>query len=404
MRVAIYPGMAFANLGGSFTITDEIVRALAAKIGQGTHEFIVLAPSKETALRAACGDLQVVTLDETTVGRSTSARARRWARRMAYRLSGYSSTPNLAVERLLAANEIDVVWYPSAWECLTVEVPYITTVWDLQHRLQPCFPEVSRNRAWDNRERMFSAALRRASLVIAGTQAGQEEIERFYDVPRERIRLLPHPTPQFLDKVEPARPDLPDLKGDFIFYPAQFWPHKNHFALIEALHLLRQRDGLPISLVLTGSDMGNLPFLRAMIERRGLSSAVRVLGFVSREQLVWLYRHALALTYVTYFGPENLPPLEAFAAGCPVIASDVSGAREQLGDAAFLVNPRRPEQIADAVKTLHFDLNLRNQLVERGTIRAKRFTADDFVDGVVKWLDEFEPVRRCWPSGGLPVR
>jgi glycosyltransferase involved in cell wall biosynthesis len=312
---------------------------------------------------------------------------------------GVSSTPNHAVDKILAAHDIDVVWYPSVWNCLTLDVPYLTTVWDLQHRLQPFFPEVSSGRRWESRERILSTVLRRASLVVTGTDAGRDEIERFYGVPRERIVLLPHPTPQFVNGVNVAPPDVASLRGEFVFYPAQFWPHKNHYGLIEAIRLLRHRDGLDISLVLTGSDKGNLTYIRSLIAQYGLTDAVHILGFVPQPQLAWLYRHALALTYVTYFGPENLPPLEAFAAGCPVIASDVSGAREQFGDAALLVDPRCPEQIADAVKSLRSDHELRKVLIERGASRAGRFTPNDFVSGIMKALNGFESIRRCWPSG-----
>ena len=115
-----------------------------------------------------------------------------------------------------------------------------------------------------------------------------------------------------------------------------------------------------------------------------------------QRELAVLYRRALALTYVSFFGPENLPPLEAFALGCPVIAADVPGAREQLGDSALLVDPTRPEEIAQAIRSLHRDPSLRQTLVERGRARAARWTALDFVRGVFAILDEFEAVRRCW--------
>ena len=396
MRVALYPGLAAPTDGGSFTFVSEICRTLAARAGQGRHEFVVVAPKHGFPFQSACRGLNVLTLEDGVLPISTLARFRHKAERFAYRVAGFSSTPNHEADSFLVAHGIDFVWYPSAWSCLTLDVPYLTTVWDLQHRLQPFFPEVSSGRQWDNRERRLSSVLRRASLVVTGTQTGREEIERFYGVPRERILILPHPTPQFVKHLEEATPDLAGLKEEFLFYPAQFWPHKNHYALIEALRLLRHRDGLNISLVLTGSDKGNLAYVQGLIAQRDLSDAVRVLGFVSQEQLAWLYRHALALTYITYFGPENLPPLEAFAAGCPVIASDVPGAREQLGDAALLVDPRHPEQIADAVKSMRSDPALRTRLVERGATRATRFTPDDFVSGIVNSLDDFEPLRKCW--------
>ena len=114
------------------------------------------------------------------------------------------------------------------------------------------------------------------------------------------------------------------------------------------------------------------------------------------EDLIALYRGAFALAYVTFFGPENLPTLEAFALGCPVVASDVAGAREQLGDAALLVDPKDPSSIATAIKALYDDANLRQTLIEKGRVRAESRQQKHFVRGVFDALDEFEPVRRCW--------
>jgi glycosyltransferase involved in cell wall biosynthesis len=99
---------------------------------------------------------------------------------------------------------------------------------------------------------------------------------------------------------------------------------------------------------------------------------------------------------MTFFGPDNLPPLEAFAFGCPVIASNVSGASEQLGDAALLVDPRDPDGIAKSILSLYQDPKLRLTLIQRGRERSQRWTAQDFVRGIFKLLDEFEPFRRCW--------
>jgi glycosyltransferase involved in cell wall biosynthesis len=274
-------------------------------------------------------------------------------------------------------------------------------VWDLQHRLQPFFPEVSAGTQYAFRDNAYREVLRRASLVIAGTQTGLDEIVRFYGVAPARVRVLPHPTPRFaLDaSSQPSPRPASAPREPYLYYPAQFWPHKNHVNLMEALHLLRARDGLDISLVLSGSDQGNAGFVKEAAARLGVTDAVRMLGFVSQEDLVGLYRNALALTYVTFFGPENLPTLEAFALGCPVVASDVAGAREQLGDAALFVAATKPEEIAAAVHRLHGDPALRETLIDRGRARARRFTGEDFVAGVCEWLDEFAPIRRCWPTG-----
>jgi glycosyltransferase involved in cell wall biosynthesis len=104
------------------------------------------------------------------------------------------------------------------------------------------------------------------------------------------------------------------IAGEFVFYPTQSWPHKNHLHLLEAVQTLHRRHQWNGMLVCCGSDKGNLNYLKERATE---------FGIVER-----------ALTFVSYFGPDNLPPLEAFALGCPVIASAIEGSEEQLGSAA----------------------------------------------------------------------
>jgi len=401
VRVGVYVGNQSPEVGGGFTIVSELIAALRSSDRPAGHEFVVLTTAEVTP--TANVGLEVLSLRDAVLQRPAVQRLEGKLHRGYARMLGHprrpdgAIAPNAAVEALLSASKIDVIWYLSAWDCCTLEIPYVTVVWDLQHRLQPYWPEVSDDGKWDYRERWMSTMLRRASLVVTGTAAGSEEVERFYGVSPQRIRAIPHPTPTFIERFG-AQPVPRVVEGDYIFYPAQFWPHKNHANLLHALRQLRE-GGMDVSLALTGSDQGNRAFVESLAAELGVAPHVKMLGFVSEAQLVSLYRHALALTYVTFFGPENLPPLEAFAAGCPVVASDVSGAREQMGDAALLVDPRSPEQMAAAVRSVHTDAVLRARMIEAGRARARRSTPASFVREVCTWLDEFAPVRRCWPSG-----
>jgi glycosyltransferase involved in cell wall biosynthesis len=145
-----------------------------------------------------------------------------------------------------------------------------------------------------------------------------------------------------------------------------------------------------------GSNKGNENYIRKLISKLELSSQVHILGFVPQEDMIGFYQNALALAFMTFFGPDNLPPLEAFALRCPVIASKVSGAEEQLGDAALLVDPKSPDQIAEAINKLYNSPDLRKTLIELGSKRAQKWTGQDFIRGIFSILDEFEAVRRCW--------
>jgi glycosyltransferase involved in cell wall biosynthesis len=320
---------------------------------------------------------------------------------------GEATSLNRQLELAIADLGLDIVWFlnPVA-EC--VSIPFISTVWDLQHRRQPYFPEVSVSGwTWQQREQTYRATLPRAFRILTGTQAGKDEIVLFYGVHPDNVRIISLPVPDFIDKLPQrdtaatrAKYGLPD---SYLLYPAQFWPHKNHINLLLALEWLRVNHALSIALALTGSDGGNRAHVEKMIRKKGLARQVHILGFIPQEDLVALYRGASALVFPTFFGPDNLPPLEAFALGCPVIASRVPGAEEQLGDAALLFDPNKPEELANAIASLcetsFWSTERRERMIKKGRERASARSSEAYVRNICQLLDEFEPVRRCWPAG-----
>lgn len=294
----------------------------------------------------------------------------------------------------------DFVWFVATGVHFT-DRPFMTVVWDLQHIVTPWFPEMSERGMWDQREISLGWFLRRAALVVTGTQRGREELERYYQLSHERITILPHPTPRFALEAPAGDTDVvarTGIRKPYLLYPAQFWAHKNHVNLLLALERMRTTCGLDVELVLVGSDKGNKAHVVAQAKVLGLEKSVHFMGFVPRADLLTLYRNAFALVYASWCGPENLPPLEAFALGCPVVATRVPGAEEQLADAALLCDPADPGDIARCVLLLRDDPRLREALIAKGRARASKWTSRDYVRGVFAALDRFEPVVRNWSA------
>jgi glycosyltransferase involved in cell wall biosynthesis len=400
MKVGVDLGDHTADVGGGYTFTNEIFWCLLKLRSATRHKFIIFHRSKEPPLGMPAEHIQYASLYRSPIKRLMS-RVSRLSKKIIHKARSRDELHHVDwLERVMLASGVEIMWNLTPYTCITMEIPYITVIWDLQHRLQPYFPEVSANGNWSWRERHFADLCRRASVIITGTKAGKAEIEYFYQVPGNRIKILPHPTPRFaLDAASGDGAEILNkykIPEGYLFYPAQFWSHKNHAGLLLAAQLLRDKYNLTFPLVFVGSDKGNYKYVRELVNTLDLAAQVYFLGFVPQEDLVSLYRKAFALTYVTFFGPENLPPLEAFALGCPVIASNVEGAEEQLGDAALLIDPKDPRQIACAVKSIHDDVKLRQTLVKSGLKRARRFTGEDFVKGILSVLDDFELVRRCW--------
>jgi glycosyltransferase involved in cell wall biosynthesis len=101
---------------------------------------------------------------------------------------------------------------------------------------------------------------------------------------------------------------------------------------------------------------------------------VRFFGFVSDRTLAALYRLADAFVFPSLYEGFGLPPLEAMASGTPVISSNVSSLPEVVGDAALLIDPYEPAAIADAMRRVLTDANLRADLRARGFERARAFS------------------------------
>ena len=395
MHIAVVLRDIEPQAGGGFTFVHDLANALMDLAGESTHRFTVLAPPAYVDSlrgRRLPDNVTLVASSKTSfLDRGTSLLRHYWP------IFGYLWRRPGRIERQMASLGVELVWMMGGTYD-TYDIPYVTTVWDVQHVTHPWFPEVSANWTWDHRELFLTRHLCRATSIIVGTRVGKAEIVQYFGVPEEHIAILPHPTPGFALRAAqaPAPPRPANVPSDYLLYPAQFWPHKNHVNLVKALKLLFDKDTSAPSLVLAGSDKGNRAHVERCAAELGIAHKVIFLGFVPTDDLIALYRNARALVYPSFSGPENLPPLEAFALGCPAIVANYRGAEEQLGEAAVLFDPARPAAIAEAISRVIGDPSLRAQLVERGKQRAAKWTGREFVSGAFRIFDEFAAQRSCW--------
>jgi glycosyltransferase involved in cell wall biosynthesis len=290
------------------------------------------------------------------------------------------------------ANEIDIVIFPQPhpW-AFEAGVKSIVAIHDMQHRLHPEFPEVSADGEWARREYVLRNGARSAAAVLVDSDVGKEQLLQFYaghGVDAARVHVLPFLPASALPRHQTAAANAAarerlGVRGDYIFYPAQFWPHKNHARIIEALEQLKSQHGLDVNAVFCGSHADpvrerHFALLTDMAAACGVAQQIRVLGFVPDSDLAALYAGARALVMPTIFGPTNIPLLEAWALGCPVVTSDIAGVREQMGDAALLVDPSNAHDLAVAIKRVWTDEALRTSLAERGTQRLALYGPAEF--------------------------
>jgi glycosyltransferase involved in cell wall biosynthesis len=391
--------------GGGYTFIREVLAALLAVQGSTEHELIVFYRHRspiaaELLVRGSNAvDLDalrpmVMTFDEQVVRLLPAG-----LRRVAARLRRSSARPRWD-ERVYLREGIEFLVHLAPHGGITKDIPYGVTLWDLQHRLNPWFPEVSSIGEWAVRDVAASNLLRRASIIYVGTQEGRRQIEYFYRIPCERIQVLPSPAPEFALAAADAATDPGIVRklgitNEYLFYPAQFWPHKNHVVVLEACQRIRSQTGWDLGVVFSGTDKGNLQYVRDYARRLGLEHRAVFAGFVDEALLIQLYKNAFCLVYPTFCGPEGLPPMEAFALGCPVVASAIPGAAEQLGNAALFHPAADEHALANAILSLR-STALRKALVAAGRSHATAARWNDYARGIIASLDRFAGIRRCW--------
>ena len=308
-------------------------------------------------------------------------------------------------EKRLIDHKIDLVYFlsPSGWASSLEELSYVVTVWDFCHRDEPEFPEVRWERELESRDRNYREILPRASAIFVDSELSKTNAVRHYGANEERIYVMPFEASKTVRECA-ARGDFAGIKISekyalsvpYIFYPAQFWAHKNHVYLLEGLRALEKRYSIEIGAIFAGGDRGNRAYVESYVRKLGLESRVRFTGFVSNEEIVELYRQSLALVMPSYFGPTNLPPIEAFALGIPVLYPDKSGLRNQVGNAALLIDLNNPGSMADQLRCLIDDEGLRMELIIRGQEQQKANDSVDRLEILRSVIEDFRWRRLCW--------
>lgn len=238
-------------------------------------------------------------------------------------------------------------------------IPAILTIHDLSPWRDPKWhggaDRVRRRTPWLIR-------FHRARMILTVSEAVKREIIGHFEVPGENVRAIPLAASQLF---QPVADSSPHNKPYFLF-TGTLEPRKNLAPLIEAWR--ETRDEAHADLLIAGRT-------RADFTPPPAAEGMHYLGEVTDEQLPALYSNALAFVYPTLYEGFGLPVLEAMQCGCAVIASKDPAVTEVSGDAAIHADTRR--EIADALRAVASNPDLRNELRDKGLARARHFSWDN---------------------------
>jgi glycosyltransferase involved in cell wall biosynthesis len=224
------------------------------------------------------------------------------------------------------------------------------------------------------------AALK-ADRIIADSISAARELKTVFGITGDRVKTV------YLG-VDRDRFRLPDgtqgvqdireryhLPGDFYLYVSGPGPRKN-FRLIAETYARAPLDPdvkLPVVATMGKPRGGQFETITRLIDESGQKDLFRFIGYVSKNELPFLYAAARALLYPSVHEGFGLPPLEAMACGTPVITSNRTSLPEVVGDAAFIFDPDHPESFVEALHRVNVE-SARNSMIERGLKRVHGFS------------------------------
>ena len=282
--------------------------------------------------------------------------------------------PTADFDRALPAH--DVLWCPFfELDPPRSPIPAVVTIPDLQHVALPeCFERAD----LAERLRKLRPSAAYAARVLTNSEHSKRDLLRAYHLPDEHVvvthldcaRAFREPSSRAAVKRVRERHGLP---SQFALFPANAWPHKNHRGLFLAWATYRERYGPPPLLVLTGVPADRSDWLHSELVTHGLGELVLHLGYVDSADMPALYDAATMVVFPSLFEGFGIPVVEAMRRGRPLIASNAASIPEVAGDSAWLVDPRDPRALAEAVHAVLADPEAASARAAQGPGDAARF-------------------------------
>ncbi|AFY60487.1 glycosyltransferase family 1 protein [Synechococcus sp. PCC 6312] len=273
-------------------------------------------------------------------------------------------------------------------------IPTITVVHDLQHL---AIPQAFGWRERLYRQMFFQRLSYGASQIICISEFTRQAMLQAFPQSAQRLTVIHHGNyRQELSLNIAEVHQVVDCFGlqfeNYLFYPANTWPHKNHKTLLRAYLQYRNQCVAPLDLVLSGAIIGNKLELQDFCQAHDLEPYVHFCGYVDPLSLEALWRGCYCLVFPSRYEGFGMPILEAMFYEKPILSSQAASLPEVGGDAVLYFNPDDVTDLAAKLKKITIEPQLGNELVKKGKQRLRKFSTDDtaqrYLAIMINCLDE----------------
>ena len=227
------------------------------------------------------------------------------------------------------------------------------------------------------------SVLAKAKKIIAVSKNTKKDVMDLFHVPEEKIQVIYEGASDKFSH-HASEVDLETTKKKFsitkpfLLYTGVWRDHKNVVGLIRAFHSVREIYNLDIELVITGKPDPVYHEVLDTIDTLKLKKHVKCVGLVSEKDLTSLYQSAALYVFPSFYEGFGIPPLEAFAAGLPVVCSNTSSLPEICGEGnAVFFDPNNVQDMAEKIADTLQDTALQKNLIQRGFERLRIFSWEE---------------------------
>lgn len=279
--------------------------------------------------------------------------------------------PNV-IDKIISVNKIDIIHCPYQYIPEVKNVKLITTLHDVQELY---FPEffTAEQRAY--RAVHFMDYIRRADKAIVSYDHVKKDLIKFFDKnPNQIDVLLLKMDNLWFKKYSNHTVEQHDsVPEKFLICPANFWRHKNHERLVEAIQYIKVQKGITVNLVLTGDyHFEHGMYIKNMISSLHLEDQIKILGIVDEITLYNLYKTTLGVVVPTLYEAGSFPLMESILMEIPVICSHTTSLPETIGNAEFIFDPLSIEDMADKIIKLWSQEDYRQRSINNSKKQQQR--------------------------------
>lgn len=293
------------------------------------------------------------------------------------------------IPRILKRHNADIFVSTDGYLSLRSKIPSVVVIHDINFVHRPKDLPILTRLYY---RYFYPKFARKASRLATVSEYSRRDIINSFDIEEDKIDLVYNGASQ---SFFPLKPDIQEAVREnytsgnpYFVFIGSIHPRKNLRNLLRAFELFREEYKSPFKLVIVGKKFFLTRGMEEQLDIMKFKDDVIFTGRLSPEELNKVLASSWALTFVPYFEGFGIPLVEAMNCDIPIVASNVTSLPEIAGDAAIYVEPESPGNIRDGMSRIVKEEGLREELIERGKERKKRFSWDNTAKEFWKTIDK----------------